>query len=88
MYSIMEHFEENVNEKERNVPKEEESALLIHEITKYEEYENSVDRYRRIAQAGIAQWVKDFKDEKIKLDSVDDLERLIKIDLQLQKGEY
>ncbi|TYS55763.1 hypothetical protein FZD47_25380 [Bacillus infantis] len=73
---------------EGNVPEEERDVLLLHDIAKYEEYEDSVEKYRKIAQAGIAQWIKDFKNNKIKLNTVDDLERLIKIDLQLQKGRY
>lgn len=66
----------------------EEDHIILYELNKQEEYEDSVQKYRRIAQAAIAQWIKDFKDERIKINSVDDLERLIKIDLKLQKGEF
>jgi len=62
--------------------------ILLYELEKQEAYEDSVEKYRKIAQAGIAQWIKDFKDQKIKFDSVDDLEKLIRIDLNLQKGKY
>ncbi len=79
---------ETLDIEEGNVPEEERDVLLLHDIAKYEEYEDSVEKYRKIAQAGIAQWIKDFKNNKIKLNTVDDLERLIKIDLQLQKGRY
>ncbi|ANB66136.1 hypothetical protein GFC29_3867 (plasmid) [Anoxybacillus sp. B7M1] len=64
---------------------DEERALLLHELSKINEYEDAVEKYRKIAQAGIAQWVKDFKSGHIKISSVDDLEKLIKIDLMLQK---
>nr|WP_082063466.1 hypothetical protein [Anoxybacillus sp. B7M1] len=58
---------------------------MLHELSKINEYEDAVEKYRKIAQAGIAQWVKDFKSGHIKISSVDDLEKLIKIDLMLQK---
>ena len=34
----------------------------------------------KIVQAGIARWVKDFKDGRIKIETVDDLKKLIEID--------
>jgi hypothetical protein len=66
---------------------DEERAIFLHELSKIEEYENSVEKYRKIAQAGIAQWLKDFKSGHIKISTVDDLEKLIKIDLMLQQGK-
>jgi len=44
-----------------------------------------MEKYRKIEQAGIGQWLKDFKSGQIKISTVDDLEKLIKIDLMLQK---
>jgi hypothetical protein len=64
---------------------DEERAIFLHELAKIDEYEDSVEKYRKIAQAAIAQWLKDFKSGHIKINSVDDLEKLIKIDLMLQK---
>ena len=48
---------------------------------------SSKDKYRKIIQAGIAQWVKDFQVGRIKIETVDDLKKLIEIDIQLAKEE-
>lgn len=44
-------------------------------------------KYRKIIQAGIAQWVKDFQDGRIAIKTVDDLKKLIEVDMYLQKEE-
>ncbi|MDF2911218.1 MAG: hypothetical protein K0Q56_2099 [Sporolactobacillus laevolacticus] len=61
--------------------------LLQHEIEVLAGIATSKDRYRKIVQASIARWVKDFQQGQIKIDTVDDLKKLIEIDLQLQKDE-
>lgn len=48
---------------------------------------DSKDKYRKIIHAGIARWVKDFQEGKIKIDTVSDLEKLIKLDLELQVND-
>jgi len=48
---------------------------------------SSKDKYRKIIQAGIGQWVKDFQAGRIKIETVDDLKKLIEIDIQLSKEE-
>ncbi|MED1792898.1 hypothetical protein P4V54_09455 [Brevibacillus nitrificans] len=48
--------------------------------------QKSKTKYRAIIQASIAKWVKDFQDGN--KTSVDDLKKLIEIDLQLQKDDY
>lgn len=48
---------------------------------------DSKERYRKIVNAGIAQWVKDFQNGKIKISTVDDLKKLIEIDLELQRDD-
>ena len=48
------------------------------------EYRN---KYRKIIHAGIAQWVKDFQDGRIKIDTVEDLKKLIEIETLLLREE-
>lgn len=43
-------------------------------------------KYRKIIQAAIAKWVKDFQDGVIELKTADDLKTLIQLDIELQKG--
>lgn len=47
---------------------------------------DSKSKYRKIVQAAISRWVKDFQDGVIQVQTVDDLRTLIQIDLELQKG--
>ncbi|TKI72631.1 hypothetical protein FC756_00780 [Lysinibacillus mangiferihumi] len=65
----------------------EDDLLLEHEISMAESINESKERYRNIVQAGIAQWVKDFKDGQIKVSTVDDLKKLIELDIDLQKDD-
>ena len=44
---------------------------------------DSKDKYRKIVQAGIAKWVKDFQEGRVQIQSVDDLKKLIEIDHEL-----
>ncbi|MFI8714450.1 hypothetical protein [Brevibacillus brevis] len=46
----------------------------------------SKSKYRKIIQAAIAKWVKDFQDGVIELKTADDLKTLIQLDIELQKG--
>ncbi|MED1802090.1 hypothetical protein ABEZ21_04005 [Brevibacillus porteri] len=46
----------------------------------------SKGKYRKIIQAAIAKWVKDFQDGVIELKTADDLKTLIQLDIELQKG--
>lgn len=46
----------------------------------------SKSKYRKVVQAAISKWIKDFQDGHIKIDTVEDLRTLIQIDLDLQKG--
>lgn len=70
------------NENERSY-----GDLLQHEIEVLAGIATSKDKYRKIVQAGIARWVKDFQKGQIKIDTVNDLKKLIEIVLQLQKEE-
>lgn len=48
--------------------------------------EESKVKYLKIVHAGIAKWVKDFKDGRIEIKTVDDLRKLIEMDLELQQS--
>ncbi|NOU68372.1 hypothetical protein GC096_30560 [Paenibacillus sp. LMG 31461] len=73
--------------KDENTNKENEELLLKHELSLIEGILESKSKYRKIIQAGIARWVKDFQDGRIEIKSVEDLKKLIEIDLELQKDE-
>ncbi|MTW85613.1 hypothetical protein F3157_08045 [Virgibacillus dakarensis] len=62
--------------------------LLEHEAQMVSGILDSKERYRKIIKAGIAQWVKDFQNGKIKITTVDDLKKLIEVDLELQKDDF
>lgn len=62
--------------------------IIDHEAMLMSEIIESKEKYRKIIQAGIAQWIKDFQSGKIKISTVDDLKKLIEIDLELQKEDY
>ncbi|WP_077301616.1 hypothetical protein [Virgibacillus pantothenticus] len=62
--------------------------IIDHEAMLVSEIIESKEKYRKIIQAGIAQWIRDFQSGKIKISTVDDLKKLIEIDLELQKDEY
>lgn len=49
-----------------------------------QEFDDSLNKYHKITQAGLAEWLKNFQEGKVKLDKVDDLEKLIQIDIMLQ----
>lgn len=74
--------------KDENTNKDNEELLLKHELALIEGILESKSKYRKIIQAGIARWVKDFQDGRIEIKSVEDLKKLIEIDLELQKDEY
>jgi hypothetical protein len=64
-----------------------ENLLLQHEIETMESIMESKSKYRKIIHAGIARWVKDFQEGRIEIKTVDDLKKLIEIDLELQKDD-
>lgn len=47
----------------------------------------SKEQYRRIIKAAIARWVKDFQAGRIEIQTVDDLRKLVELDIELQKDE-
>jgi hypothetical protein len=62
-------------------------ALLEHEIAVVQGIVESKSKYRKIVQAGIARWVGDFQKGQIEIKTVDDLRKLIEMDLELQKDD-
>lgn len=62
--------------------------LLQHELAVMEGILESKAQYRKIIKAGIARWVKDFQDGRIEIKTVDDLKKLIEIDIELQKDDF
>lgn len=61
--------------------------LLQHEVSVAEGIIDSKEQYRKIVKAVIARWVKDFQDGRIEIRTVDDLKKLIEIDIELQKDD-
>lgn len=67
---------------------ENKDLLLQHELAVMEGILESKEQYRKIVKAGIAKWVKDLQDGRIEIKTVDDLKKLIEIDIELQKDNF
>ena len=61
---------------------------LLHNAKILENVQESKDNYRKIVRAFLAKAVQDLKNGKIIISSIADIERLIKLDLELQKDDY
>ncbi|MEK3882411.1 hypothetical protein [Paenibacillus sp. PL2-23] len=61
--------------------------LLQHELDVAQGILESKEQYRKIIKAAIARWVKDFQEGRIEVQTVDDLRKLIELDIELQKDE-
>ncbi|MGF6354056.1 hypothetical protein ABIE27_001966 [Paenibacillus sp. 4624] len=61
--------------------------LMQHELEVAEGILESKEQYRKIVKAAIAQWVRDLQAGHIKMQTVQDLERLIELDIKLQQDE-
>lgn len=61
--------------------------LLQHEVEVIEGILESKAKYRKVVQAAIGKWVKDFQSGHIEIKTVDDLKKLIELDIELQKDE-
>jgi hypothetical protein len=62
--------------------------LLQHELAVMEGILESKEQYRKIVKAAIAQWVKDLQAGHIMMKTVQDLERLIELDIKLQRCTF
>lgn len=69
------------------LPEDKEALLLQAELEKIESIDESKEKYRKIVGAGIRRWVQDFQAGEIKINSVDDLKKLVELDLQLQRDD-
>ncbi|MBX4151074.1 hypothetical protein [Paenibacillus lautus] len=67
---------------------ENKDLLLQHELAVMEGILESKEQYRKIVKVGIAKWVKDLQDGRIEIKTVDDLKKLIEIDIELQKDNF
>lgn len=59
-----------------------ELAFLIEQATQTQE---SVTEYRKIVRVALGKWLKNLQNGDIKLETVHDVEVLMKLDLELQK---
>ena len=64
-----------------------EELLIEHGIAISQGISDSKVKYRKIVQAGIAKWVSDFQKGNIEINSVDDLKKLIELDIELQRDD-
>jgi trehalose/maltose hydrolase-like predicted phosphorylase len=64
-----------------------EELLIEHGIAISQGIAESKNKYRKIIQAGIAKWVSDFQKGNIEIKSVDDLKKLIELDIELQRDD-
>ncbi|AWX56893.1 hypothetical protein AB432_018390 [Brevibacillus brevis] len=62
--------------------------LLQYEIGVMESILESKEQYRKVVKAAIAKWVKDFQLGHIEIKTVDDLKKLIELDIELQKDDF
>lgn len=67
--------------------KDQEQLLLKHQAAIIEGIADSKNKYRKIVQAGIGKWVNDFQKGNIQVNTVDDLKKLIELDIDLQRDE-
>lgn len=63
------------------------SDQIKQDLKVIEGIQESKEKYRKVIQAGIAKWVKDFQDGRIKIESVEDLKKLIEMDIELQRDD-
>ncbi|MED0684006.1 hypothetical protein P4T03_12960 [Bacillus altitudinis] len=77
---------ENTNTRSLSGEEKMEMMMTI-QAEQAEGIDKSKENYRKIAQACISQWVRDFKEGNIKLSSVEDLKKLIELDIDLQKHD-
>lgn len=64
-----------------------EQLLLQRQAAIIEGIADSKVKYRKIVQAGIGKWVNDFQRGHIEIKTVDDLKKLIELDIELQRDE-
>lgn len=68
------------------MPKSDE-LLLQHELEVMQGIMESKEQYRKIIKAAVARWVRDFQENRIEINTVDDLRKLIELDIELQRDD-
>lgn len=61
--------------------------LIQHEVEVVQGILESKEQYRKVVKAAIGKWVKDFQSGHIEIKTVDDLKKLIELDIELQRCE-
>ncbi len=74
----------NANECSHSVS---DDLLLQHEVEVVQGILESKEQYRKVVKAAIGKWVKDFQSGHIEIKTVDDLKKLIELDIELQRCE-
>ncbi|USG63996.1 hypothetical protein NDK47_17760 [Brevibacillus ruminantium] len=74
----------NTNECSHSVSND---LLLQHEVEVVQGILESKEQYRKVVKAAIGKWIKDFQSGHIEIKTVDDLKKLIELDIELQKCE-
>ncbi|OKP84333.1 hypothetical protein [Paenibacillus sp. P32E] len=62
--------------------------LLQHELEVMAGILESKAQYRKIVKVGIAKWVNDFQDGLIEIKTVEDLRKLVELDIELQREGF
>lgn len=70
------------------IPRSSEELTMLHNADVLEGITESRESYRKIVRALIAQGVKSLQNGNMVIESIADLERLIKLDLELQKDKF
>lgn len=76
-----------INKTNKRSVSDHDSLLIQHQAAIIEGITDSKAKYRKIVQAGIAKWVSDFQRGAIEINSVDDLKKLIELDIELQRDD-
>lgn len=74
--------------KNENKSSSNEDHVFEYQLNIAKSISESKARYRKIVQAAIARWVKDFQEGRIEIKTVDDLKKLVEIDIELQRYEH
>lgn len=69
------------------IPDNQEELLRQYELERRLKLQEGRGKYRKVVQAGIAKWISNFQQGKVRLETVGDLKGLIEMDEILQSGE-
>lgn len=71
--------------KKIEIPENQEELLQQYQLEQQLKLQDGHQKYRKIVQAGIAKWISNFQQGKIRMDTVGDLRQLIEVDEMLQR---